>query len=96
MNSEYNFTNLRVASFSSYLNTTEDNFVFKIPGVVHDPTAIISSQGTSCPLGLGRTKTKEGEISIFGADKYFNMKMEYDSRNKCGQMKEVYRDLKHL
>ncbi|CAK9158675.1 unnamed protein product [Ilex paraguariensis] len=96
MNSEDNFTNLRVASFSSYLNTTEDNFVFKIPGVVHDPTAIISSQETPCPIGLGRTKTKEGEISIFGADKYFNMKMEYDSRNKYGQKKEGYTDLNHL
>ncbi|KAK6123326.1 hypothetical protein DH2020_042935 [Rehmannia glutinosa] len=66
-------TNLRVDSFS-YLNTSgEKNFVFNIPGPIKDPNT---------PFNFSQENPKDGEISIFGADKYFNMKLEYNTAQK--------------
>ncbi|XP_073022721.1 protein PHYTOCHROME KINASE SUBSTRATE 3-like [Primulina eburnea] len=60
----------RTDSFS-YLNTSGENFVFKVPGPIQDPTSAFTfSQDHN---------SKEGEISVFGADRYFNMKLEYTS-----------------
>ncbi|XP_009772036.1 protein PHYTOCHROME KINASE SUBSTRATE 3-like [Nicotiana sylvestris] len=71
-----NPANLRVESFSSYLKTKEDNFVFKnLAAPVQDPTiAFVFPQQVK---QLERNKSKDGEISIFGADKYFNMDLDY-------------------
>uniref|UniRef100_A0A5B6YG12 Uncharacterized protein n=1 Tax=Davidia involucrata TaxID=16924 RepID=A0A5B6YG12_DAVIN len=80
MESEDNISHLRVASFSAYLNTAEDNFVVKLAEAIQDsPPAIISAEETLCPITIGRIKTKEGEINVFEAEKYFNMKMDYEN-----------------
>ncbi|XP_059642683.1 protein PHYTOCHROME KINASE SUBSTRATE 3-like [Cornus florida] len=103
MDGEDSINHLRVASFSAYLNTPEEkNFVLKLDGAIMESSpAIISPEET--PRSSGRSKTKEGEISIFGADKYFNMKMDYGTRGmtdnkerKQWQKKEDRDDLHHL
>jgi len=73
---------LREASFSSYLTQREDNFVLKLTDqsvqFTH-PAKITSSQEISLPARSERTKAEEGEISVFGAERYFNMKLDDDS-----------------
>ncbi|PHT46227.1 hypothetical protein CQW23_15385 [Capsicum baccatum] len=81
-NTQDNLAHLRVESFSSYLKTEEDNFAFKTSGAapVQDPTiAFVFPQQTlvGTQKHQERAKSKDGELSIFGADKYFNKKMEY-------------------
>ncbi|OIT05010.1 PREDICTED: protein PHYTOCHROME KINASE SUBSTRATE 3-like [Nicotiana attenuata] len=70
-----NLANLRMESFS-YLKTKEENFAFKNSAApVQDPTiAFVFPQQVK---QLERNKSKDGEISIFGADKYFNMDLDY-------------------
>ncbi|KAA8542419.1 hypothetical protein F0562_023445 [Nyssa sinensis] len=100
MESEGNISHLRVASFSAYLNTAEDNCVVKLAATIQDSSpAIISAEETLCPITVGRIKTKEGEINVFEADKYFNVKMDYenpglaDNARKHGNKKEDQADL---
>ncbi|XP_073037944.1 protein PHYTOCHROME KINASE SUBSTRATE 1-like [Primulina eburnea] len=66
--SQDSLANLRLDSFS-YRNTSE-NFVFKVPGPVQDPTA---------SFGFCQEIPKDGEISVFGADRYFNMKLDHQA-----------------
>lgn len=107
---------LRVASFSYYLDTAKDNlvqrisaqenpisissgrsatatakprfntrenFVFKMPGPVQDPTTAFSfPQEPPYPMNFERTKSTDGEITVFGADKYFNIKSDYATEVK--------------
>ncbi|KAL0342635.1 UNVERIFIED_CONTAM: hypothetical protein Scaly_1926100 [Sesamum calycinum] len=71
---------LRVDSFS-YLNTAGENFVFNVPtGSIQDPTPAFSFSH--------EIPTDGREISVFGADKYFNMKLEYPMRIKCDSKAE--------
>ncbi|XWS60562.1 hypothetical protein CRYUN_Cryun07bG0046600 [Craigia yunnanensis] len=74
-------TRLGEVSFSSYLSTSEDIFVHKLaePAIQHPHLAIALSGGTHVPARLEGNKTEEGEISVFGAEKYFNMKLDDDS-----------------
>ncbi|CAN4099369.1 unnamed protein product [Withania somnifera] len=105
-NTQDNLANLRVESFSSYLKTEEENFTFKTSGSdpVQDPTSAFAfpqqaSVGTQ--KHQERTKLKDGELSIFGADKYFNKKLEYGSVpttgvKNSGQTNKGMVDLPHL
>lgn len=83
-----NLTNLHVESFSSYLKTGEDNFAFKASGApVRDPTiAFVFPQQASFHNAkqLEPSKSNDGEISIFGADKYFNMQLDYGAASPAG------------
>ncbi|XP_015070365.1 protein PHYTOCHROME KINASE SUBSTRATE 3-like [Solanum pennellii] len=83
-----NLANLRMESFSSYLKTGEDNFAFKASGApVRDPTiAFVFPQQPSfhSATQLEQIKSKDGEISIFGADKYFNMQLDYGAASPAG------------
>ncbi|KAL8547252.1 hypothetical protein ACS0TY_006827 [Phlomoides rotata] len=63
--------NLRVDSFS-YLNTTDHNFVFEVPDPIQDPTSAFT---------FSHEIPKDGEIGVFNADKYFNMKLEYKTES---------------
>nr|XP_023927982.1 LOW QUALITY PROTEIN: protein PHYTOCHROME KINASE SUBSTRATE 3-like [Quercus suber] len=68
------------AAFSSKHSTDGDSCVLKLAKLVqHPPPAITSSQTTHFPVCLGRNKAEDGEISVFGAERYFNMKLENDS-----------------
>lgn len=70
-------TNLRVDSFS-YLNTTNDhNFVFEVPGPIQDPTSAFTFSNQIPKDG--------GEIGVFNADKYFNMKLEYKTEQNSSK-----------
>uniref|UniRef100_A0A6N2LX57 Protein PHYTOCHROME KINASE SUBSTRATE 1-like n=1 Tax=Salix viminalis TaxID=40686 RepID=A0A6N2LX57_SALVM len=101
-------SDLREASFSSYLTHREDNFVLKLTdqSVQFTPPAnrVTSSQEISLPPSSERTKADEGEISVFGAERYFNMKLDDDSpritdninAGKCVREKEYPVDLQQM
>ena len=73
-----NDIHLRVASFSAYLNNPEENYGLKFGGSIQDsPSEVTSPEEAHVPPILGRKRLKESEISVFGADKYFNMKLDY-------------------
>ncbi|KZV28136.1 protein PHYTOCHROME KINASE SUBSTRATE 3-like [Dorcoceras hygrometricum] len=75
----------RTDSFS-YLNTSGENFVFKVPaGPIQDPISAFTFSQDHHP--------KDGEISVFGADRYFNMKLEYPSGLKREFNKNVPENL---
>ncbi|XP_055828136.1 protein PHYTOCHROME KINASE SUBSTRATE 3-like [Solanum dulcamara] len=104
-NTKDNLANLRVESFSSYLKTGEDNFAFKASGTpVRDPT--ISFVFPQQPWfhnekQLEQRKSKDGEISIFGADEYFNMQLDYGVASPAGlkyrgRLNEGTVDVPHL
>ncbi|KAK6153401.1 hypothetical protein DH2020_013040 [Rehmannia glutinosa] len=80
--SQDSLTNLRVDSFS-YLNTTtgDNNFVFEIPGPIQDPTSAFT---------FSQEIPKDSEIGVFGADKYFNMKLEYHHHQKTAETKHKF------
>lgn len=97
--------NLRVESFSSYLKTGEDNFAFKASGApVRDPTigfVFPPQHSFHNAKQLEHSKSKDGEISIFGADKYFNMQLDYGAVSPAGvkyrgRLNEGTVDLPHL
>ncbi|CAN4100421.1 unnamed protein product [Withania somnifera] len=105
-NTRDNLANIRVESFSSYLKTEEDNFAFKTSGAspIQNPTtafvfpqqALVGTQKHQ-----ERTNPKDGELSIFGADKYFNKKLEYSAVPTTGvkygsQTNKGMADLPHL
>ncbi|GFZ17552.1 phytochrome kinase substrate-like protein [Actinidia rufa] len=97
MDSQENYENLRVASFSAYLNSTNENIVLKVTGGIPDPTGIFSPEETPRPLTIfGRSKkSEEGEIGVFEADKYFNMKIDYETPNKAKHDRVVIDPLHH-
>ncbi|GMY15640.1 protein PHYTOCHROME KINASE SUBSTRATE 3-like [Fagus crenata] len=79
-----------------------DSCVLKLANLVqHPPPTINSSQATPFPICLERTKAEEGEISVFGAERYFNMQLDDDNprstidseANKHGLKKDNRNDL---
>ncbi|KAI3929463.1 hypothetical protein MKW92_050486 [Papaver armeniacum] len=72
---------LRDPSFSSYLTNAEEAFVLKLSEANYKPvtSSIISiSQESMYQVNVGRKKSEDGEIGIFGAEKYFNGAMDVD------------------
>ncbi|KAI3840720.1 hypothetical protein MKX03_010964 [Papaver bracteatum] len=68
-------------SFSSYLSNAEEAFVLKPSEVSYKPaTSRISSisQESMDQVNVGWKKSEDGEIEIFGAEKYFNGEMDVD------------------
>ncbi|CAA2977518.1 Hypothetical predicted protein [Olea europaea subsp. europaea] len=117
--------NLRVASFSYYLDTAKDNwvqritaqenpvtkssgrsvpatakprcntrenFVFNMLGPALDPiTAFSFPQEPPHPTNFERAKSADGEITVFGADKYFNINSDYATELKISREKKSER-----
>ncbi|KAB1199309.1 Protein PHYTOCHROME KINASE SUBSTRATE 3 [Morella rubra] len=65
---------------TTLLSRAGEGSVLKLAKSVHPPPPAINSIRTTPPLMcIERTRTEEGEISVFGADKYFNMKLDDES-----------------
>lgn len=101
MEGENNYTDLRIASFSVYLNSAQESFVQKLgESARFSSPPIPLSEEDHIPKGLGKVKAREGEIGIFGAEKYFNMDIDEDSAptladdytKKFGYKKESHLD----
>ena len=103
MDNAANSLHLRDASFSAYLRTSEENFAVKLAESIQSPYLALAStqEAPYPPVNLGRTMTEEeGELRVFGAEKYFNMKVDDGRRRlttgsplKQRQMKEDRADL---
>ncbi|XP_041013359.1 protein PHYTOCHROME KINASE SUBSTRATE 1-like [Juglans microcarpa x Juglans regia] len=84
-----NNSNLRDASFSSYLNSTEESFVRKLAA---------ESSGNLIPImsteekrtHVGRIKEEDEEIGVFGAEKYFKGGMDEDSPRTASMSARKY------
>lgn len=78
MDSQKDYTeNLRVASFSAYHNSTDDDrFLLNLTGAIPDPISPEVTPHVKSTFFRSK-KTEVGEIGVFGADKYFNMKIDY-------------------
>ncbi|XP_043703254.1 protein PHYTOCHROME KINASE SUBSTRATE 1-like [Telopea speciosissima] len=75
-------THIRDASFSSYLSSTEETFILKLAEMTRNPSPTIA--GAEEPpshyqISLGRKNKRDGEISVFGAERYFNGGMDDDT-----------------
>lgn len=129
MDSEDNLANLRVDSFSYYLNPKEQEyFVKRIGGLAENHSIPLDNTSYSRkesspikplrahrsdsqegfvfikgpitytkpplispathPTHVERLKSTDGEIDVFGADKYFSMKLECGARTKPEKIKE--------
>lgn len=75
---ESNNNNNRDASFSSNLNSAEENFVRKLTVSNHNLSPVIASQEEQ--EYLGTKKVEEEEIGVFSAEKYFNGAMDDSPR----------------
>ncbi|OWM70066.1 protein PHYTOCHROME KINASE SUBSTRATE 3-like [Punica granatum] len=80
MESENTITDLRTASFSVYLNTAQDALVKKLTDQVQLPSSTIipTEESPVVPVRPGKVVPKDAEIGVFGAEKYFNMKIDDD------------------
>jgi hypothetical protein len=76
MDKHDNRTNPTNAAFSSYLSTAGESGLKVARLVQHPPSAITTSQTTPSSISLERAKAEQGEISVFGAERYFNMKLD--------------------
>lgn len=72
-----NNNSLRDASFSSYLNGSEEIFIRKIAESSGDLMPVITTEEQQTQMGT--KKEDEEEIGVFGAEKYFNGVMDDDS-----------------
>ncbi|KAL3513191.1 hypothetical protein ACH5RR_025908 [Cinchona calisaya] len=85
LNSQTNLSNHRVAALFSphHLNDAQENSMFTVKSPFNQDinTALLNLPRTS-PTHFGRINSTNGEIGVFGADKYFNMRLEYGTRTK--------------
>ncbi|WOG99557.1 hypothetical protein DCAR_0518910 [Daucus carota subsp. sativus] len=96
MDGEQTDSNLRVASFSYYLNSKDENFVFNLAkGIPDSSSPIMSPEETPRLINLGRSRNNEPEFSVFAADRYFNTRKECSDSSKYELEKEKSVDL-HL
>lgn len=89
-------SNLRVASFSCYLSSKDENPMLNIAGgIPYSSSPVTSPEETPRQINLGRSKNNEPEFSVFAADKYFNTRKEHSNASKYEPEKEKGVDI-HL
>ncbi|KAJ0049346.1 hypothetical protein Pint_15213 [Pistacia integerrima] len=77
MDTARNSNNLGEVSFSCYLGTAKEKFIQKITESVQYPHhSITSSPDFPSSISLERSKSGEGEIGVFEAQKYYNMRLD--------------------
>lgn len=77
MDSGKNINNLGEVSFSCYLGTAEEKYIQKITESVQYPHhSITSSPDLPSLITLERSKSGDGEIGVFEAQKYYNMRLD--------------------
>ncbi|XWS69721.1 hypothetical protein CRYUN_Cryun04dG0203400 [Craigia yunnanensis] len=74
---EKNNSSPRDASFSTFLGGAEENYVRKLSESSRDHSPKITNQDEH--HYSGRKKEEDGEIGVFGAEKYFNEGIDVDS-----------------
>ncbi|KAF5459745.1 hypothetical protein F2P56_019666 [Juglans regia] len=80
MDAEKRSANLSNAALSSFLGTAGEGSVLKVAKLMQHPfPATNPSRTAPSSRCVERTKTEEGEISVFGAERYFSMKLDEDS-----------------
>ncbi|WCJ35947.1 phytochrome kinase substrate-related [Euphorbia peplus] len=90
MDGESKTTDLRDASFA-YLTAAQQNYVFKLTesAQVPHPDGISSFVPANLKLQMERPKeAEEGELGVFGAEQYFNMKLEDGNGGIAGNFRE--------
>lgn len=73
------------ASFSSYVNGNDESFLLKLSGTTGSLGTITSSPQER--LYMGRKKAEDGEIGVFGAEKYFNGGMDEGNPSIAGKIR---------
>lgn len=77
---------LRDASFSSYLDTADTDFVRSLAASMHEsspiftPSRLSSSSSPSSSMSKRRTRGPLGELGVFGAESYFGDQMDRHDR----------------
>jgi len=64
----------RDASFSSYLDTAERDFVLSLAESIRSPSP--GREASTPRVSVGRNRIPRSELGVFGAEKYFNEKRE--------------------
>ncbi|XP_050375281.1 protein PHYTOCHROME KINASE SUBSTRATE 1 [Argentina anserina] len=77
-------SNIRDASFSSYLGTNEETFLRKLGDQKSGQQNLSPSKGDQHKRLGTRKKEEEEEIGVFGAEKYFNGVMDDNSSKSSG------------
>lgn len=89
-------SNLRVASFSCYLSSKDENSMLNIAGgIPYSSSPVMSPEETPRLINSGRSKNNEPEFSVFAADKYFNTSKEHSNASQYELEKEKGADI-HL
>lgn len=78
MESETTITDLRTASFAVYVNEAKDSFTKKLsePDQLPSSGIIPDEDSLVIPVHPGKIVSKDAEIGVFGAEKYFNMSID--------------------
>lgn len=82
MEAENTITDLRTVSFAVYLNSAQDSLVKKLADPAQEHSSVV-------PIRLGKVMPRDGEIGVFGTEKYFNTNMDGDHSSIGRTLKAV-------
>ncbi|GAB4860737.1 hypothetical protein Ancab_035900 [Ancistrocladus abbreviatus] len=71
---------LRDASFSSYLDMEDRDYVHNLAELIHSSSpSLTSAKSGSAPSSLGRNRSSNSELCVFGAERYFSDNLDGES-----------------